>query len=158
MQALRQSGELKNYRYLLFSAHGYLSSDKPALSSIVLSLKDRTPKADGYVTASEWPSYELQSDLLVLSACNSGVGKNLSGEGVMGLPFALFVAGNVNTLLTLWPIDDEASAIFITYFFTRLKEGLSAGAALASAKREFLNSKKYRDPKYWAAFILVGAG
>jgi CHAT domain-containing protein len=158
LQALRQSGELKNYRYLLFSAHGYLSSDKPALSSIVLSLKDRTPKADGYVTASEWPGYELQSDLLVLSACNSGVGKNLSGEGVMGLPFALFVAGNVNTLLTLWPIDDEASAIFITHFFTRLKEGLSAGAALASAKREFLRSGKYRDPKYWAAFILVGAG
>ncbi len=64
-------GELKNYRYLLLSAHGYLSAEQPALSSIVLGLKARTPEADGYVTAAEWPGYDLRSELAVLSACDT---------------------------------------------------------------------------------------
>jgi CHAT domain-containing protein len=158
LQALNDKGQLKNYRYLLMSAHGYLSAEQPALSSIVLGLKNRTPDADGYVTASEWPGYDLRSDLTVLSACDSGVGKVLSGEGVMGLPFALFVAGNVNTILSLWPVDDEATAEFVTSLFAKIKAGQSAAQALAQTKREFAKHRKFGHPTYWAPFILVGAG
>ena len=158
LQSLNDKGQLKNYRDLLFSAHGDLSHEQPALSSIVLGTKDRTAEADGYVTASEWPGYDLRSDLTVLSACDSGVGKVLSGEGVMGLPFALFVAGNVNTILTLWPVDDDATAEFVTGLFAKLKDGQSAAQALANTKREFTRHKKFSHPWYWAPFILVGAG
>lgn len=158
LQALNEKGELARYRYLLFSAHGYLSADRPALSSIVLSLTQRTPQADGYITASEWPGYDLRSDLTVLSACDSGVGQTVSGEGVMGLPFALFVAGNVNTILTLWPIDDDASAEFVRRLFGHLRDGHTATEALALTKREFLGHQRFSAPRYWAPFILVGAG
>ncbi len=134
LQALNRAGKLADYRYLLFSAHGYLAAN-PALTSLVLSLDKPTPAADGYVTAAEWPGYDFKSDLIVLSACDTGVGKTLPGEGVMGLPYALFVAGNKNTLLTLWPVDDEATAEFITRFFTRLKKGEAQVSALTAVKR-----------------------
>ena len=158
LQALNARGELKNYRYLLLSAHGYLSAEQPALSSIVLGLKARTPEADGYVTAAEWPGYDLRSELAVLSACDSGVGKVVSGEGVMGLPFAMFVAGNVNTILSLWPVDDKATAEFVTRLFEHLRAGQGAAQALAATKREFARHRRYGHPAYWAPFVLVGAG
>ena len=158
LQLLNTKGELQNYQYLLLSAHGYLSAEHPALSSIVMGLRNRTAQADGYVTASEWPGYDLRSDLTVLSACDSGVGKVVSGEGVMGLPFALFVAGNVNTILTLWPVDDQGSAEFVRSLFAKLKSGETATQALAHTKREFIKSKQFNHPRYWAPYVLVGAG
>ncbi len=158
MQQLNQSGEIKNYKYILMSAHGYLSPNQPALSSIVLGLKNKLPSADGYITALEWSEYNLRSDLTVLSACDSGIGKVINGEGVMGLPFALFVAGNVNTILSLWPVDDEATAIFMETFFKKLKSGESTTDALKNTKHNFIKSIQYSDPKYWSPFILVGAG
>ena len=158
LQALNAQGALRRYRYLLLAAHGYLSTDQPALSSVVLGLQQRTPEADGYVTAAEWPAYDLQSELTVLSACDSGVGKVVGGEGVMGLPFALFVAGNVNTLLTLWPVADRATAEFVTAYFRRLKAGADATRALADTKREFAAHRRWGHPAFWAAFVLVGAG
>ena len=158
LQALNAQGELRRYRYLLLAAHGYLSPDQPSLSSVVLGLQQRTPEADGYVTAAEWPAYDLRSELTVLSACDSGVGKVVGGEGVMGLPFALFVAGNVNTLLTLWPVDDRATAEFVAAFFARVKSGATASQSLAATKREFSRHRRWSHPAYWAAFVLVGAG
>ena len=158
MQQLNQSGEIKNYQYILMSAHGYLSPNQPALSSIVLGLRNKSPSADGYITATEWSDYNLKSDLTVLSACDSGIGKVINGEGVMGLPFALFVAGNVNTVLSLWPVDDAATALFMETFFKKLKSGETTADALRHTKQYFMQSKEYSNPKYWAPFILVGAG
>ena len=149
---------MRNYRYLLLSAHGYLSPEQPALSSIVLGLQQRTAEADGYVTAAEWPGYDLRSELAVLSACDSGVGKVVSGEGVMGLPFAMFVAGNVNTVLSLWPVEDRAAADFVTAFFEKVRAGQNATQALAATKREFARHRRWSHPSHWAPFILVGAG
>ena len=93
-----------------------------------------------------------------MSACDSGVGKVVGGEGVLGLPFALFVAGNVNTLLTLWPVDDRATAEFVAAFFARVKSGATASQSLAATKREFSRHRRWSHPAYWAAFVLVGAG
>lgn len=158
LQQLNTQGELRNYRYLLFSAHGWLSPEQPALSSIVLSLARPSPEADGYVTASEWAGYDLRSDLAVLSACNTGVGRVVSGEGVMGLPFAMFVAGNVNTILTLWQVADDATSEFVTALFSRLRDGRTAVEALAATKRDFARHPRFSHPRYWAPFILIGAG
>jgi CHAT domain-containing protein/tetratricopeptide (TPR) repeat protein len=153
---LNRSKELAKYKYLLFSAHGYLSTEEPALSAVVLGQMNKAPGTDGYVTASEWPAYDLKSDLIVLSACDTGVGKVVQGEGVMGLPYALYVAGNKNTVLSLWPVVDESTAEFMTSFFGKLKAGVPQVKALNDTKREFLNGKKFDKPVFWAPFIMYG--
>jgi CHAT domain-containing protein len=156
-QSLNKQNILTKYRYLVFSAHGYLSQEVPALSALVLGQVNNPKGIDGYVTAGEWPSYDLKSDLMVLSACETGLGEVVGGEGVMGLPYALYVAGNKNTILTLWSISDKVTAEFITSFFRKLKAGRGQIEALTATKREFINKGgKYANPKYWAAFVLYG--
>jgi CHAT domain-containing protein/exonuclease VII small subunit len=156
LQSLNAAKALTDYEYLVFATHGYLSPQTPALSALVLDLLDTTDKADGYVTAAEWPGYDLKSDLMVLSACQTGVGKIMRGEGVMGLPYAFYVAGNKNTLMTLWNVADDSTAEFMSRFFKKLKNGKGHIDALTETKREFLQIEKYRLPVYWAAFVLYG--
>jgi CHAT domain-containing protein len=157
LQRLNQQGILAQYRYLVFSTHGYLSPQVPALSSIVLGQVNNPPKLDGYITAGEWPGYDLKSDLMVLSACETGRGDVIGGEGIMGLPYAFYVAGNKNTLLTLWKIADNLTVEFMTSFFAKLKAGQGQIEALTATKREFMNKgEPHNKPKYWAAFVLYG--
>lgn len=156
LQQLEARGELARFRYLLFATHGYLSLDAPALSAVVLR-QPGSALADGYVTAAEWAGYTLRSDLIVLSACETGLGKDVIGEGVMGLPYAMFVAGNRNTLLSLWKVPDASTAEFIVRFFTKLRAGTTQVAALAQTKREMMNSPRFRDPVHWAGFVLYGS-
>jgi len=157
LQSLNKKGVLAQYRYLVFSAHGDINLKVPALSSIVLGQVNNPPEIDGYVTAGEWPGYDLKSDLMVLSACETGVGEVVGGEGVMGLPYAFYVAGNKNTILTLWKISDEITTEFITSFFAKLKAGVGQIEALTATKREFLKKGGfYSNPKFWAAFVLYG--
>jgi CHAT domain-containing protein len=157
LQRFNRSGLLAKYRYLVFSAHGYLSPQVPELSALVLGQVNNPSGIDGYITAGEWAGYNLKSDLMVLSACETGLGKAVSGEGVMGLPYALYVAGNKNTILTLWSISDEVTTEFITSFFVKLKAGVGQVEALTATKREFIKKGgDYSKPKYWAAFVLYG--
>jgi CHAT domain-containing protein len=156
LQALNSDHSLARYRYLLFSTHGYLSPDVPSLSAIVLSQIGTTPHADGYVTAAEWPAYDLKSDLIVLSACETALGRQTQGEGILGLPFALFVAGNRNAVLSLWQVVDVSTGEFMVKFFTKLRAGVPQVRALAETKREFVRSGAYRAEAYWAPFVLYG--
>jgi CHAT domain-containing protein len=98
-------------------------------------------------------------DLAVVSACDSGVGAWLSGEGILGLPFALYVAGNRSTLLALWPVYDDSSAEFMARFFARLKQGQPLGRALSATKKEFATGaagEKLRAASFWAGYSLFG--
>jgi CHAT domain-containing protein len=157
LQRFNRSGLLAKYRYLVFSAHGYLSPQVPELSALVLGQVNNPEGIDGYVTAGEWAGYNLKSDLMVLSACETGLGDAISGEGVMGLPYALYVAGNKNTILTLWSISDEVTVEFVTSFFRKLKAGVGQVEALTATKREFIDKGgDYSKAKYWAAFVLYG--
>lgn len=156
LQRLNREQELTRYRYLVFSAHGYFDAQTPELSVIVLDQLEKTPDTDGFITASEWPSYDFKSDLMVLSACQTGQGKVLRGEGVLGLPYAFYVAGNKNTLMTLWTVRDESTAEFTARFFEKLKGGMNQVKALTETKREFLNSDKYKRALFWAPFVLYG--
>jgi CHAT domain-containing protein/tetratricopeptide (TPR) repeat protein len=156
LQSLNKNNKLTNYKYILLSAHGYLNTETPALSAIVLDQQNKTPNTDGYITASEWPSYNLKSDLMVLSACQTANGKIVRGEGIIGLPYALYVAGNKNTLMTLWSVIDHSTADFTISFFSKLKQGMGQVEALTATKREFLDSDNYKRPLYWAGFVLYG--
>jgi CHAT domain-containing protein/tetratricopeptide (TPR) repeat protein len=156
LRALDASGELARYRHLLFAAHGYLSTEAPALSALVLGRDAADPASDGYVTVAEWVGYRLASDLVVLSACDTGAGRDIQGEGVMGLPFALFVAGNRNAVLSLWPVYDEGTAEFRRRFVARVHAGQPHADALAATKRDLAATRRYGDPAHWAGFVLYG--
>ncbi|MEP7206533.1 MAG: CHAT domain-containing tetratricopeptide repeat protein [Casimicrobiaceae bacterium] len=157
LQRLDRDGSLGKFRYLLFAAHGYLDPAEPALSALVLSQVDNPPGADGYVTAAEWPTYHLRSDLVVLSACETGRGTLVAGEGVLGLPYAFYAAGNTSTVMTLWPVFDQTTPIFMQHFFARLRNGESAARALSAVKREFLAASALASqPAFWAPYVLYG--
>jgi CHAT domain-containing protein/tetratricopeptide (TPR) repeat protein len=156
LQALNASGELQHFRYLLFATHGVLSMEVPSQSAIVLR-QPGSAAADGYVTAAEFSGYSFRSELIVLSACETGLGREVAGEGVMGLPYALFIAGNRNTLLSLWKVPDDSTAHFMQRFFTRLRAGVPQATALAQTRREMAASTRYRNPIHWAGFVLYGA-
>jgi len=102
--------------------------------------------------------YNLRSDLVYLSACESGLGKDEAGEGIIGLPYALCIAGNQDTVMSLWKINDEASAEFSTEFFQKLNAGMGPSKALNETKRAFMKSarKEFSDPSVWSTFLLYG--
>lgn len=156
LQQMDARGELTRFRYLLFSTHGYLSTEAPALSAVVLR-QPGSAQADGYVTAAEWAGYTLRSELIVLSACETGLGKDVAGEGVIGLPYAMFIAGNRNTLLSLWKVPHVSTAEFMIRFFGKLRAGTPQVSALAQTKRELMNSARFKDPIHWAGFVLYGS-
>jgi CHAT domain-containing protein len=153
---LNRRGELAKYRFLLFSTHGYLSLAHPMLSAIVL----RQPGSagyDGYLTAAELPLYDLDSELIVLSACETGVGQVRSGSGVMGLPLSLMIAGNRNAVVTLWRVPDASAAQFVARLFQHLKANTPPAEALAQTKREMASDRRYSHPVHWAGFVLYGS-
>ena len=151
---LNRAGELSKYKYMLFSTHGLFVPGMPEYSSIVLSQNFNDEDFDGYVTVGEWTNYDLRSDLIYLSACESGRGDYQAGEGIIGIPYALTVAGNKDTVMSLWKVKDNgATAGFISAVFEKLREGKSEVTALNETKREFL---KQNDPSIWAAFLLYG--
>ena len=152
-----RNGRLREYRYLHFATHGYLSPTLPQMTAIVLDQLERGTDVDGYVTVAELPGYALASDLTVLSACDSGLGALVQGEGIVGLPFALFIAGNADALVSLWPVYDESTADFMKLFFERVARGEGHAAALATVKRRFASAPKTRAPVHWAGFVLYGA-
>ena len=158
LRKLNADGELSKYKYLLFATHGLFVPDKPEISSIVLSQHFNDEETDGYVTVGEWMSFDLRSNLIYLSACESGLGGYQAGEGIVGIPYALTVAGNKDTVMSLWKVDDEATAEFTSAVFEKLSKGKSEVVALNETKREFIknNKPKYRNPSVWAAFLLYG--
>lgn len=155
VREMEAAGDLRKFRYLHFAAHAVLSTSVPELSALVLR-QPGNAQWDGYLTAAEWSTLRLESDLIVLSACETALGKHVAGEGVTGLPYALFVAGNRATLLTLWRIPDRSTSAFITSFFERLRAGEPRERALAATKREFLRGGRFAHPAYWGAFALYG--
>ena len=154
---LDASGDLERFRYIHIASHAFLSPRGSSLSGVVLA-KDAADEAnDGIVTAAEWPVYRLRSDLVVLSACDTGRGTLLAGEGVMGLPYALLQAGARDVLLTLWPVSDAAAADFMPRFYGRLRKGMPPAKALRETKLELARARgPHAAPAHWAAFVLHG--
>ncbi|MDM7954749.1 MAG: CHAT domain-containing protein [Cyanobium sp. CZS 25K] len=141
---------------------GFVSEDPMLRSGLVLAGANQ-PEADrtddGYLTAAEATALQLEgTELVVLSACSTGQGDIRTGEGVYGLQRALTVAGARTTLLSLWKVDDKATAAFMEAFYKRLKGGAGRADALAATQAEFRNhpNTAWRQPYYWAAWQLVG--
>jgi len=145
---------LKDYQIIHFACHGFLAEDFPFRSALVLALDD-DPQEDGFLQVRELYNLRLKADLVVLSACQTGMGKLERGEGILGLPRIFFYAGARSVILTLWRINDESTAKFMNLFYRYLSEGNDKAQALRLAKLEMINSK-FSHPFYWAAFVLNG--
>ncbi len=146
--AFKQQGG--NYSYVHFASHGEFNADKP-LSSALLLAKDGAN--DGTLTVGELYSMRLNTDLVTLSACETGLGKIANGDDVVGLTRGFLYAGSRSIVASLWKVDDEATAHLMTRFYSALK-GTSKREALRLAQIE--TRKKYPHPYYWAAFQLTG--
>ncbi len=142
------------YRYLHLASHAFFNDASPLLSSVVLAKPAPDSKEDGYLTARELFDMNLQADMVVLSACNTARGDKRSGEGIIGLTWALFVAGAPTQVLSQWSVDDESTATLMGAFYASLAQGKAA--ALRAAELSLLHDTKHGHPYYWAPFTLMG--
>ncbi|MCU0420084.1 MAG: CHAT domain-containing protein [Cyclobacteriaceae bacterium] len=150
-----KSGQLNQYRYLHFATHGIVDPEQPQLSRIFLQTQGRE---DGNLFAGEIYNLQLNAELTVLSACQTGLGKISKGEGVIGLSRALVYAGSRNNVVSFWSVADASTAELMTDFYTRLATNAPRDYAtpLREAKLAMIERKTYASPYYWAPFVLIG--
>jgi len=153
------SPELSNYRIVHFATHGLLNSTHPELSGLVLSLVDKEGNPqNGFLRLHDIYNLNLNADLVVLSACQTALGKDIRGEGLIGLTRGFMYAGAPRVVASLWKVDDEATAELMKRFYQFMlgEEQLPAAAALREAQISIMNEKRWQSPYYWAAFVLQG--
>jgi CHAT domain-containing protein len=157
-RATATGAELGRYRYLHFATHGLLDSERPGLSALVLSLVDeRGAPQDGFLRAHDIYNLNLPAELVVLSACQTGLGKEIKGEGLVGLTRGFMYAGAARVVVSLWNVNDKATSELMAKFYQKmLKDGQRPAAALRSAQVEMWRSSQWQSPYYWAAFTLQG--
>jgi CHAT domain-containing protein len=152
------SDELSRYRIVHFATHGLLNSEHPELSGLALSLVDeRGRPRDGFLRLHEIFNLRLPAELVVLSACQTGLGKEVKGEGLVGLTRGFMYAGAARVVASLWRVDDTATAELMKLFYRRmLRDGMRPAAALREAQVEMWKRAPGRSPFYWAGFVLQG--
>jgi CHAT domain-containing protein len=149
---------LFDYRFIHFATHGIVNQDVPSLSSLVLSLVDRAGRArDGFVMVPDIYDMTLNADVVVLSGCQTALGKQIRGEGPIGLARAFMYAGVPRVVASLWPVDDLATAELMKRFYRgMLVDRLAPAAALRRAQQQLAASRRWASPYFWAPFVLQG--
>ena len=152
------AADLGRYRVIHFATHGVLDTEHPELSGLVLSLFNAQGKrVDGFLRLHEIYNLDLNADLVVLSACKTALGKEIHGEGLIGLTRGFMYAGASRVVSSVWSVDDRASAILMSRFYTQMLGNKTApSAALRKAQLSMLREPRWRDPHDWAAFALQG--
>jgi CHAT domain-containing protein len=160
-QASRETvlkGDLRQYRYVHFATHGVVDTERPGLSALMLSMVDAQGKAqDGFLRLQDIYNLKLPAELVVLSACQTGLGKEIKGEGLDGLTRGFMYAGAARVVVSLWNVNDRATAELMAKFYEKmLKQGARPAAALRAAQVEMWRQREWQSPYYWAAFTLQG--
>lgn len=157
-KAIATSPELSQYQIIHFATHGILDSENSEMSGLVLSLFDgQGQPQDGFLGLNDIYNLDLPAELVVLSACNTGLGKSVKGEGLVGLTRGFIYAGAARVMATLWKVDDDATAELMKHFYQKmLREKKSPATALREAQAALWQQKRWRAPYYWAAFVLQG--
>lgn len=151
-------GELAKYRVVHFATHGILNSTHPELSGIVLSLFDKAGQSQaGFLELNEIYNLDLSADLVVLSACQTALGKEVRGEGLISLTRGFMYAGAPRVIASLWKVDDAATARLMGEFYkVMIGQKMPPSAALRAAQIQMWRQNRWRSPYYWAAFTLQG--
>lgn len=152
-----ETKDLQNYRVIHFATHGLLNATRPQFTGIVLSLVGNK-QSDGFLGPSEIFNLKLGAPLVMLSACETGLGKEKRGEGVVGLTRAFMYAGAPTVGVTLWSVNDASTAQLMSDFYKRILtgQGMSPNVAMRESQKAMIESKNYSRPYYWAPFVLVG--
>jgi len=152
------SAGLSGYRVVHFATHGIIDDRHPNLSALVLSTYDgKGQPQDGFLRLHDIYNLELPAELVVLSGCETALGKEVRGEGLIGLVRGFMYAGAARVLASLWKVQDESTAELMRRFYGKmLGEGQSPAAALRGAQVEMWRQGRYRAPYYWAGFVLQG--
>jgi len=152
------SPELAQYRIIHFATHALSDNKSPELSGLVLSLVDRKGKSqNGFLDLQDIYNLTLHADLVVLSACETALGKEIRGEGLIGLTRGFMYAGATRVLASLWKVDDVATAELMAGFYKALEQqGLQPAAALRQVQMDMWHRKRWASPYYWAGFQLQG--
>jgi CHAT domain-containing protein/tetratricopeptide (TPR) repeat protein len=150
---VKDNGDLKTARQIDFATHGIVNEARPELSSLELT---PSPGSDGKLTVYEIFNLQLGADLVTLSACETGLGAEVSGEGIIGLTRAFFYAGAKSLVVSLWPVADRSTSDLIFSFYHYLGSSNDKAEALRRAKLAMIQSGTYSEPYYWAPFILSG--
>ncbi|HEX5965060.1 MAG TPA: CHAT domain-containing protein, partial [Pyrinomonadaceae bacterium] len=157
-RTMATNDQLSDYRIVHFATHGLINNQHPDLSGIVLSLVDEQGRPqNGFLRLYDIYNLKLNADLVVLSACQTALGKEIKGEGLVGLTRGFMYAGAPRVVASYWRIDDRATADIMKRFYAAmLKDGLRPAAALRAAQISMLQDKRWHSPHYWAAFTVQG--
>jgi CHAT domain-containing protein len=147
--------KLDNYRVLHFATHGLLDAERPQFTGLALSLVGNR-EGDGFLRVDEVFNLRLGAPLVMLSACETGLGKERRGEGVIGLTRAFMYAGAPTVGVSLWSVGDQSTAVLMPEFYRRLLAGGGSAAAMRASQLSMIAGRKYSAPFYWSPFVLVG--
>ena len=153
------SPELANYRYVHFATHGFINNENPELSGIVFSMIDENGKEqDGFLRVNDIFNLKLPAEMVVLSGCRTGLGKEIRGEGLIGMTRGFMYAGAKRVVVSLWDVNDEGTAELMANFYREMLGGkkLSPASALRQAQISLLKDKRWQNPYFWATFTLQG--
>ncbi len=150
--------ELAQYRIVHFATHGFVDYEDPELSGLVFSLVERNGQPqEGFLRLHAIYKLKLSANLVVLSACNTGLGKEIKGEGLIGLTRGFMYAGAGGVAASLWKVDDDATAALMTRFYEGMfRKGLTPSAAMREAQIWMWQQQRWQAPYFWAAFIIQG--
>jgi CHAT domain-containing protein len=149
---------LKQYQHLFFATHGFADPKNPELSGIVLSQFDKNgkPVEKGYLRLGDIFNMDWAAELVVLSACETGLGKDTKGEGLVGLTRGLMYAGSKRAVVSLWKVSDKGTSELMPLFYKSVLADKSPAVALREAQLQMLKSQEWRNPYFWSAFTLQG--
>lgn len=155
-EELIKKGELANYDFVHLATHGFVNSQYPELSGLLLT-QDKNSSEDGILYTGEILGLSLKAELVTLSACETALGKKIEGEGVRGLTTAFLFAGARSVISSLWKVADESTSLLMIEFYTQLLSGKDKASALRAAKLSLIKDSKFNHPYYWSPFIQTGS-
>ena len=147
---------LPAYKYIHFATHGLVDENNPGRSGLVLS-QDKSKPEDGILRAEEISLMKLNAELVVLSACQTGLGKMIRGEGMIGLSRSFMYAGTSAVVVSLWSVSDQSTNLLMNRFYeNHILHKLSKADALQQARNSMIRESTYAHPFFWAPFVLTG--